>query len=1035
MKSTLISFLFLLLASVTLAQLPLELAGLELWVRGDSAMEITSNRISYWEDLSGNGNDLLQPTFNWKPNPEPNAIGEHRGVRFDGGNQRMTFAEINNIRSVVWVILEDDDASGFRPVLGHSENYPFFRGTEGYIWHDEFANTEVIEGSTRLDFQPIDGTVTDFESGYHIMNLVTTGDVMADQFAQDRSLNTRWKGVLVELMIFSEALSNEEMIALENYLVEIYSPEFIPMEDVEVLSGFCAAELQASPGFDSYIWSTGAESSFIEVNQSGWYWVDLKDQLGFTKRDSVLVSYPGNLALPTDSAICIGDTFNWDLELDDSYSISWSNGQEGALLSESETTVISATIVDQNSCEVTTNEFNLTVDDLDAVLSIGEEEELCEGNLLTPEAGEQELLTILWNDSQVQNSFQVMESGEVWVEVSNLNGCVGRDTLDVNIIGAAPELEIVIPEVRCNNLSFDLEAQIDTPDGVESVVWLIDDQEIENEELLNYSVEEPSTLTFELYVETNVGCFNQVSAEVEVHETPVLGFNSSLNCAFSTSQWIATSSLNFDELESIEWQYNEEAYEGIVVNVEHGESGFSELILSATSLNGCASQSSFNINTLPVAEVEITSEGSCLSDLVQFNSEVSTSAQTGPEVYRQWEFGDFGVSSQESPLHLYTEAGTVEVTLEIETDNGCRALGNYNLTIYDDPVIEVPSLTACVSIPIEAQYNWAPSEDPITTFEWEIEELGMFSEEFPSLVFNTSDFYSVSLSVESENGCRAETSTVYTAFDLPEPNFSFTPEIGLPPLEVIFSNQSTGATQYQWDFGDSNSSLLPAPSHVFEDFGVYEITLTAVNAVGCSSSIEESILVDQAQSDLVLLDVEFETIDNWVETSVLVLNNSNYSSSSRSMLMDQDGAEILEFDEVPLEIGESRWYTFNALRDAEAFNVLCFNVHETFSPSPDETPEDNQLCTAIEDRNFEWLDPFPSPFNDELHFRFVTAVNEDFVITVTDNLGRVVFESSSLSTSEGYQQFSINSTDWLTGMYVLNYQSSLRQFSSRIIKN
>ncbi|MGB0422689.1 MAG: hypothetical protein ACPGED_00130, partial [Flavobacteriales bacterium] len=281
MKTTLLSFFMVFFTCSAWAQLPLELGGLELWVRGDSTMEIEAGRVSFWEDLSGNERDLVQPVFNWKPNPETDAIGAHRGVRFDGGNQRMTFPEISNIRSVVWIILEDDDAAGFRPVLGHSENYPFFRGADGAIWHDEFANTEIVEGITRLDFEPIDGLTTDFEPGYHVMNLVTTGDVMADQFAQDRSLNTRWKGVLVELMIFSEELSQEEIEQLESYLVDIYSPEFTPMEDVEVLSGFCPTELQASAGFESYTWSTGAQTESIEVNQSGWYWVDLKDQLGY----------------------------------------------------------------------------------------------------------------------------------------------------------------------------------------------------------------------------------------------------------------------------------------------------------------------------------------------------------------------------------------------------------------------------------------------------------------------------------------------------------------------------------------------------------------------------------------------------------------------------------------------------------------------------------------------------------------------------------------------------------------------------------
>ena len=181
-----------------------------------------------------------------------------------------------------------------------------------------------------------------------------------------------------------------------------------------------------------------------------------------------------------------------------------------------------------------TNELNLVVDSLDALLSIGEIEDLCEGgNVLMPTAGEQDLLNAIWNDTDAQEFFEVNQSGEVWVELTDENGCIGRDTLNVNIIGAAPQLEITMPDVRCNSVEFIIDAQIETPDSVDDISWTINTEEVGNTETLTFFTENPESVTIDLYVSTSVGCFNQVSETFEVFETPELGFNSGLNCAFS----------------------------------------------------------------------------------------------------------------------------------------------------------------------------------------------------------------------------------------------------------------------------------------------------------------------------------------------------------------------------------------------------------------------------------------------------------------------------------------------------------------------
>ncbi|GAB5554885.1 MAG: hypothetical protein Sapg2KO_44760 [Saprospiraceae bacterium] len=60
-------------------------------------------------------------------------------------------------------------------------------------------------------------------------------------------------------------------------------------------------------------------------------------------------------------------------------------------------------------------------------------------------------------------------------------------------------------------------------------------------------------------------------------------------------------------------------------------------------------------------------------------------------------------------------------------------------------------------------------------------------------------------------------------------------------LEYAFTNGSTGATSYEWDFGDGNMSTDESPTHLYSTAGEYTITLTASNDVGLSSTLSKTI--------------------------------------------------------------------------------------------------------------------------------------------------------------------------------------------------
>ena len=79
----------------------------------------------------------------------------------------------------------------------------------------------------------------------------------------------------------------------------------------------------------------------------------------------------------------------------------------------------------------------------------------------------------------------------------------------------------------------------------------------------------------------------------------------------------------------------------------------------------------------------------------------------------------------------------------------------------------------------------------------------------------------------------------------PTAAFTASPTSGSAPLDVDFTDTSTGGTptSWSWDFGDGGSSSLANPSHTYTKPGSYPVTLTAKNSGGTSTTLPQTITV------------------------------------------------------------------------------------------------------------------------------------------------------------------------------------------------
>jgi gliding motility-associated-like protein len=82
-------------------------------------------------------------------------------------------------------------------------------------------------------------------------------------------------------------------------------------------------------------------------------------------------------------------------------------------------------------------------------------------------------------------------------------------------------------------------------------------------------------------------------------------------------------------------------------------------------------------------------------------------------------------------------------------------------------------------------------------------------------------------------------------FPRPIAAFSSSPnETSIYEPNIQFNDESIGATMWDWDLGDNETSIQQNPYHTYPDTGTYMITQIAINQFGCRDTIQHPIRIN-----------------------------------------------------------------------------------------------------------------------------------------------------------------------------------------------
>lgn len=1005
---------------------------LELWVRADSGLSMGSGLIFNWADLSGNERHLYQNSAGAMPTLAAGTLNGHNAVSFPGATRHFIFNEVSELRTVVWVLKEDDDYGppdiSYRHLLGYTATDHYFRGQNRVLWRTTHAAPNVINGSSRFGFEWVNGTSTALTGGWKILVLITDGPLPANMFGRSGVLAGFFKGLLAELMIFNQALSEPQVLEIEALLLDYYASTLDIGPDIAVEYGFCPTALTVPAQFTDVMWNNGATSHAIEVNNSGMYTVAARDEFGRLQHDTVLVSYPGNTVIPDAVTICLGDDFTIDTALDDDYLIVWSNNVEDPAITLSDQGTYNFTVLDTNACVLVSPNFELLVDSFSVQISLGPDREVCSGNLLTPQPIATGIVSYLWNDDSTEPTLVLTNSGEYTLEAVNSNGCAMSDSVQIDVVGEAPVVNVMVPPIVCQLADNAFEVNVTADSAIESVVWALPDGSTESTETLDYAFADWGDASLSVEVTTAAGCSTSANQTFFVFPRPAGAISFSQPCTANSFTVATSPQVPQGGIAEVTWTFNGESQIGPAVSFVPETAGFHLVELSIMSNAGCITnvQQQLQVRQSPV--VEIASTPHCVGTLSQFTAQVINPGEGGISSW-SWSFGDNTGSQSQNPGHFYPSSGNYAVILNATSSFGCIGQANAQHQVIAPPQVNFNVELACSSATFNPT-DLTVSDDPVESWEWTY--LGeVYNGQSPDIYSSSTGNIPLQLSVVTQNGCSSSHTQAIQVHLSPVAAFTFTPEIQAPPVTVQFHNQSLGASSYEWRVWESLFSEAQHPTYEILTSMNFPISLTAYNSHGCSHQITRNVFMAEPYLDLIMNQMNVVQGDGqflvscWVSTHGTVLPSGAYVTITTG-----DGTQITEIIAESLTPLTTHYIESNVIisPNSRAPEYVCAEVVGWSPLGTERTPENNRMCKSLT-KEFSLFPVFPNPLTSgsSLTVRANLPRAENVQFEVFDMYGRSVLLTEVLVGYSGINEWLVHTGELAAGQYILHVRGEYSQ--------
>jgi PKD repeat protein len=1015
---------------------------ISIWLDAENSLQLdASNKISSWDDRSGNSNHFIQPNSSERPSIiVENKLNNRHVVSFNGINSSLKALQDIEIGSVFMIANwagVDTIFPNYNCLLGNysSGNFVFvFLGDLGtknfYTPSSLFTNNLKVNNKFTLNNSPF--------SDYKILSGTVTPTIGKLSIGIDRTNFDRcWNGNVAELLILNREANDTENRKILAYFSSKYCPNVDLGRDT-LMTSLCNASLNAGTRFKSYKWSNGSTSDKITIKESGVYWVEVEDIFGNISADTINVTING-LKNPAINTICReGATLFWDTKLKKSdFQFKWNNNPSlnDSILPITTKGTYLLSIKDQSNCEVL-DTLVISADTI-PIAYLGINRGICNGENLELIRGKSSTQGYLWSNGSIASFITITASGTYLVTTTSIFGCKTVSGVNLSISGFAPQVNFSFDSLCLGkNISFIDLSSAPLGENIVKRYWQFNQSSIDSINT-NPSVLITQTGLFNarLTVKASNSCSNSIEKNINIYPSPIINFSNTNVCTGLPMNFAATSTLSSGFIQNWNWNFGVNANSiAIVQNPVYifSSAGVFSILLSARSNKGCLSNQvskPISIKTSLPANFSYTSE--CFDKTVKFTDNTQY-PDTIAALNRLWDLGDSTFSSLLSPSKKYESAGIYPVKFTLTSTNGCVNSISKNIIVKGFPKADFSFKNTCLGDSTELFDMSISPTGSIDGYNWSIENRVFFDNiPNPKIYLKDTISYQIKLKV-NVSGCESDTTKPIKIQPKPKAAFSYNQNINDFPAIVSIKNETEHATQFYWHFS-SFESQEKNPVFQIPSSGLYDIRLKAFNQFGCKDSVNKQIGFTTPMYDISLENIftVVNSLDDLFKINLKISNKGNRDIDSVwAKTKVSGGVESKILLLLSLNPNTDTVLTLPTIYSAKNISHYCVQVDLT-TPKKDKNLSNNEKCDVIGNQSIVY-NIYPNPTNEDIKYSFALIENQKVEINLLEAKGNSVF-NKIWEGQKGYFTDKISIMGLNSGLYILKIKLGDKENIQKVI--
>lgn len=551
-------------------------------------------------------------------------------------------------------------------------------------------------------------------------------------------------------------------------------------------------------------------------------------------------------------------------------------------------------------------------------------------------------------------------------------------------------------------------------------------------QVLNPSVNYSQSGSYEVSLEatgTN-GCLSLVKKALVIYKSPTPNFSVDLppfSCTSSPTQFHdLTPSLDDSNIQTRAWTFgNSGTGSGKDPIHTYSTAGDYPVTLVVTTDKGC---SATKMSTVTIAQSPVADFA---ADLVCLNKAVHFTSATNNIKSWQWKIDNSNYSVAD-PTHIFLTSGNRSVTLKLTGTNDCVASVTKTVYVPPVPLLDFEMTNPCVGQESVFESKIVSPDDAPNLITWQFENAGSLTGTTTRFAFDTPGAHPVGMTVQNQSGCQYQLVKNVTTYAAPIVSFGTSVDTGPAPLEVNFTNTTTGAVSYRWLTNGTESATTTNFKTTFSNVGDYVIDLVAMSDRGCMSSITKDIKVIVPRTELALSQFNLfeDPISGALRNQLMVTNASNYPIRSFDVILDLgNGSSVRETITQEIKVGETSTFLLSNSLVLVSSGYVCAEI---VLPG-DEKTDNNKLCTPLTDKSVLFT-PSPNPATDVVNVEVIAPAGGTSMARIVNSMGQLTF-TCQLELQKGLNRFELDIRSLQPGIYFLTFETGSERQIHRLVIN